>query len=135
MNSAELIVKYIPNNSFKKEHENETNVWKLGYDLLLNNYIFQRHRTNKPKNGEYSLNWRCSGNKDGCAASITIRIKDVQVIRYIPHNIEDNLKHRPLRELDVDIRSFKNSVKNRCTNEEMSLNMIFNQEQEKFCQN
>ena len=73
MNLNEKKFVYITNNTYKPEFEKQnSNSAKDGLDVMLENYLFSRHRVNKN-----SINWLCKHSK----------CPDEKIIRYVGHHV------------------------------------------------
>ena len=74
------------NNTFKPSYE--TNPYdqliKKGFDLVLDNYLFQRIRLNEPNISSHSLNWRCIQNKI-FTGSVTIVLNNDDIYHFVDH--------------------------------------------------
>ena len=100
---------YITNNTYKPEFEKQnSNSAKDGLDVMLENYLFSRHRVNKN-----SINWLCKHSK----------CPDEKIIRYVGHHVVtefevdktkkgwEKLIHVPLSQTDLQVLEFTSKCK------------------------
>ena len=54
-----FVIKHVKNQTYKPQNEDTYHDRRIkkGYDLILDDYLFQRGRYNEPKYGRDSLNW------------------------------------------------------------------------------
>lgn len=125
----EIKVEYLYNNTYKEEFDKDGNPKKQGLDLLIEGFLFKKHRYNKN-----SINWLCKHEE--CKGSITVDNVTGKVIRYVKHDIDNDLiedeklKHKALSQGDIDVMMFKQKCKIRAGNEDVSTNQIYHEELE-----
>jgi len=119
---AEEIIEviYMKNDKWK-----EDNSEKDGYSIAIDEYSLDRCRVNKSKTGVVnSLNYLCRAKK--CSASITIKADGSLSRSKLVH--DDDVAHSKVTHQQLEIKHFKDTIKERASVESMPSQKIYNEE-------